>query len=425
MTMNFHMACRRHATVKNLAKALHDHLGVQDSGESIWNVIAGLGDSAYDPDSLEAAVNIQMPQAAVPHVQALSAVATAFAFACVVQYFGMAKKAAQQTGAPMASNTDIAKQAWNAFEQRRAIAHTLETHMGVNGNNGAGTEPSWEMAIEVAKLPDDEVRDVIKIAEMAGRMFQALQDGQTMTIDGQGETSSVTTGDDFEKLVATEITQLFDPALSDPAAIRLMEAQALQYQQTQTVPCTRGPLVIMVDESGSMHKQRTIWAKAATAALARVAHASGRMVVVVHYGTSAVVQKIAPGDHLGVLEMMRKFLGGGTDIAQALRVGLDSVGDLAAAGFAGADLIIVTDGDDGDFAGQNEALDAADAQGIDLYTVAVETTLDPQSPLQTRAKRVINVGSTGHQASVDYMSLLTDATRQFALPAKGSTGIDN
>jgi hypothetical protein len=424
--MTFQRARRRHSTVDNLAEACKAILGFQDEGESIWNAITGHGDQSYDPDTLEAAVQVQMPSTAVPHVQALSAIAAAFAFACIIEQLGRAK-ALQAQGARGAAptNQELAKAAWEAFEQRRNLAHVFDKNMGVNGNGQAGTEPSWEMAIEVSKLDNDEIRDVVKIAEMAGRMYEALQDGQTMTINGDGETSSVTTGGDLEKLVATEITQLFDDALTDPAAIRLMEDQAIQYQQTTTVPCTRGPLVMLKDESDSMDENRTVWAAAACTALARVAHAGNRMAAVVHYGMSCKVTKLPPGDHRAVLDMMRSCLGGGTDIAKALRVGLDEVGDLAAAGFVGADVILVTDGEDQNHQGQNQALDAMAAQGIDLYTVAIETTIAASSPLITRAKRVVNVGSTQHAASVDYMSALTDATKAFALPARGSTGIDN
>ena len=158
-----------------------------------------------------------------------------------------------------------------------------------------------------------------------------------------------------------------------------------------------------------MHAARNEWAKAATVALCRVAFDEKRPAAVVHYSTSTVVQVIKPGDTEAVLRMVRHFLGGGTAIGLALGMAVQQVRQLARRGHQGADIILVTDGVDGDQAAQEAALREGLALGVRLWTVAIECEVPETSPLRAKAAHYVCLGGA-ELAKGESVSLLAGAT---------------
>ncbi len=116
--------------------------------------------------------------------------------------------------------------------------------------------------------------------------------------------------------------------------------------------------------------------------------------VVVHFGSATAVSPLVPGDSMAILNMTRHFLSGGTDIAKALSVGAREVGNLAQQGYVGADIVLITDGGDGNHKAIDTTLGLAQAQGVRLWTVLIEMQPDQSSPIVRRASEVIRVGGT-------------------------------
>ena len=83
--------------------------------------------------------------------------------------------------------------------------------------------------------------------------------------------------------------------------------------------------------------------------------------------------------------MIRHFLGGGTAIGLALGVAVDEVKRLARKGQKGADVVLITDGVDGEEVAIARAVTAARSFGIRLWTVAIECDIAPSSPLRSEA----------------------------------------
>jgi uncharacterized protein with von Willebrand factor type A (vWA) domain len=142
-----------------------------------------------------------------------------------------------------------------------------------------------------------------------------------------------------------------------------------------------------------MHGVRNTWAKAAAVALSRVASEEGRPVAVVHYSTSVKVQPLRPGDDAALLAMVSHFLSGGTAIGLALREGVQQVKALEQRGQRGADIVLVTDGIDGDVAAQTAAVDEALAMQARLWTVAIECDIPETSTLRARASQYTRLGA--------------------------------
>jgi uncharacterized protein with von Willebrand factor type A (vWA) domain len=196
------------------------------------------------------------------------------------------------------------------------------------------------------------------------------------------EISGVERGADLTSLLPEEYAMLGLPVTEAEAFRRLAERQALQYARSGKEKMTKGPLVLLVDESASMRAQgdetRNIYAKSVATALTRLAWEGGRPVVWVAYATATRVRTLLPGDVLGLVESQSRFLDGGTDIPAALHAGLRAVKTLEQQGFKGADLVLISDGrTDHDSRPQMPgALDAVTAARVRLWSVAIEVEFE-------------------------------------------------
>lgn len=393
----FGKAKEKHASMAEAAEALRI-AGIADELEPVWQSITG--ELKNPPQGTFAwHVDIEMPLELVPTVRVNSEIAAAYAYCCMA-------------GAFLNDQSDLkaaAVEGWNAVLERRKMANLLEEGYGCDKS------PSWELARELAGARDASV--VEEIARMAGQMYNAMAGLRHAPTKDPQSVQGVERGGEPERLLAQEIAELVDPTLQDQAAIRILEKNANQYRMRGEKPAGRGPLVIAVDESGSMHDDgegdRNTWAKAAALALARVAHEGGRMVSVVHFASSTVTTRCPPGEHRALLHMSRHFLSGGTSIALALKDAAEEVEALRLEGHEGADIVIVTDGEDHNYPGIDMVLGLTQAKGTRLWTVAIECQIPQQSPLVRRASHVVRVGATKR---ADLVAGLKQAAMQNAAP---------
>jgi Mg-chelatase subunit ChlD len=140
----------------------------------------------------------------------------------------------------------------------------------------------------------------------------------------------------------------------------IAERTALQYRMEGTEKLGRGPIVVLLDESGSMGGDPYLWACATAIAAVGMAAREKRAVILAGFNTGILNprkldsagrfsrlgsdgQEIPGSTEGGIAEMIASIgtspAGGGTDFSPALRFGLD-----AGAERDRADLILVTDG---------------------------------------------------------------------------------
>ena len=275
---------------------------------------------------------------------------------------------------------------WAEFGERAGRVTNLAEGFGWN------TSAAWTQARDV-ELAGGDMKEIERIARLAGRMYVALRGARARRVHGvPEEVYSVEQGNNVSRLLPAELVLLTDAVLETTVLERIASRRAAQYAVRGSAKASKGPLVVALDESSSMHGDRNAWAKAAAVALARVAAGERRQVAVVHFSSSAVAQALPPGDAKEVLRMVRHFLGGGTAIGMALDVAVSQVRALAQKGDRGADIILVTDGIDGDTTAQEAAV--AEALGLDvrLWTVAIECDISPRSPLRSKATAHVCLG---------------------------------
>ncbi|WP_437905292.1 VWA domain-containing protein [Sorangium sp. So ce327] len=366
------------------------------SAGDLWNAIVGAGSQPLAGSFAEAVQDT----APVEHAALLASddVAAAYAF----ERLWGCLPALPPRASPFELR-GVAREAWAAFDaQARRTEHLADGF-------GWDVSSAWTHARDV-ELAHGDLHQVERIARLAGRMYAALRGARANRVQGvPAEVYSVEQGNDVSRLLPAEQVLLMEPVLETVVLERIASRRAAQYAVRGEAMKSKGPLVIALDESGSMHAARNEWAKAATVALCRVAFDEKRPVAVVHYSTSTAVQAIVPGDTEAVLRMVRHFLGGGTAIGLALGMAVQQVRQLARRGHQGADIILVTDGVDGDQAAQEAALREGLALGVRLWTVAIECEVPETSPLRAKAAHYMRLGGA-ELAKGESVSLLAGAT---------------
>lgn len=280
---------------------------------------------------------------------------------------------------------DSCRNVWEEFAER---AHeTKEFQEGFGWN----TADAWKHTRSV-QVATGDLEAVKRIARLAGRMYAAMRGGDAHKVRGiPQEVYSVELGNNVGRLLSSEHAFLADPNLEIITLSRLAAHKATQYAMRGTDKRSKGPLVLCLDESGSMHGRRNEWAKAAAVALARVAQDENRKCAVVHFSTSVYVQEMN-NSPAAIGELIGHFLSGGTDIGRALRVATDQVAQLQSKTGQASDVILVTDGIDYNITAQTEAVANLKKIGGRLWSVAIECEIPEDNVLRKEASEYIPLG---------------------------------
>jgi len=370
--------------VETFQQARKHHLVVAEEARrnesdaaALWNAVTGAGSDDLPPRSYAEGVRDTLPQAEAP-ILASQAVAAAFAFALHASMAGA-------RGEPI-SLRDTARRNWRAFVEQ---AHRVDA---IAQGFGWDLSAAWQAQRET-DLGEGSMLEVEKVAHLAGRMYASIRGENATRIAGVGgEIYSVEQGNNLGRLLPSELVQLLDELLEVTVLERIATRRAMQYAVRGTDRAARGPMVVLIDESGSMKEGRNRWAKAAALAIARVAKDERRPFVAVHFSTSQVVRRVDPQKPAEVLPMLSHFLNGGTHVGMAMAAGLDEVGKLEAEGKRGGDLLLITDGVDGDEGAQRKQAERAKEKNVRLWTIAIECSIDESSPLRSAAAGYMGLG---------------------------------
>lgn len=381
--------------MSDFLKARHEHAAVKaaaqvDPGDAgdLWNAIAGLGSDPVAGTFAEA-VRDTMPERFTALV-ATDDIAAAYAFGIMWQTaqrkFGT-PTGRLGSGVPAWRLRDFARAGWADFAKKADDVSELSRGFGWDDS------AAWASAQKIQEARGD-MSLVQRVARLAGRMYASLKGARAIKVPGvSGEVYSVEQGRAIDRLLPSTLAMLSDASFEPVVLEQIATRRAPQYAVRGTAKRSKGPLVVAIDESGSMIGARNEWAKAAAVAVARVAAEEGRAVSVIHYSTSAERQALRPRDGASVVQMIQRFLDGGTAISLALSVSVDEVKALAKKGERGADIILVTDGIDGDGAGHVKAIDEGALIGARLWTVAIECDIDENAALRKRAAAYVRLGA--------------------------------
>jgi uncharacterized protein with von Willebrand factor type A (vWA) domain len=212
---------------------------------------------------------------------------------------------------------------------------------------GAPTRLDAGQRLDLAlKMKDsDRLRRLLKLI---GRFRMAAISSRSERMrHGVDEVYEIECGADLARLIPAEMSMLANPLLKKDFFRRYHERRLLCYHLRHNDPGERGPLVVLVDVSYSMHGDKELWAKAVALALRELAWRKKRHCAVIEFGARddpLLVLRFPPGLERtdDVVRMAEFFLGGGTDFVKPLEASLEI---LRSKDYREADVVMITDGD--------------------------------------------------------------------------------
>lgn len=143
--------------------------------------------------------------------------------------------------------------------------------LGMGGDGALGSNITSAQLTKMFKRVKGS-ESLRRICELAGRYRRFAQAQQRKkTLHGRDDVVGVTLDGDPGRLLPHELVQLDDPDLELDVMRRIVERQAMCRDFRGIEPKARGPIVVVVDESGSMDGDPIYTAKAMALALAWVA----------------------------------------------------------------------------------------------------------------------------------------------------------
>jgi len=240
-----------------------------------------------------------------------------------------------------------------------------------------GHEEQPEVRPLATQLKDN--KELAEIARLAGR-FKRIGGAKRRqrTKHGADEIIDIELGGELARALPSELAKMNHPLLRLDFLRSLLERQLLQYELAGNEVLGRGPIVVLLDKSGSMEGARNIWASALALALLDHAHRDHRMFALLGFDNAVKYEALVkPGEQLPS-EGLFIDCGGGTEIAAAVSRGLEIIRNHPGA-LNKADLVLITDGrDTADNA--PELRKEAARLGVSIFGLGIDVAVERLAP---------------------------------------------
>ena len=208
-------------------------------------------------------------------------------------------------------------EATKEVEEAKEAAAALGMGPGSPGSNDAKAIAALFKRVR----SDPELR---RICELAGRYRRVAQSKQRRKlVHGMDDVVGVTTDGDLARLLPHELAKLAVPEFEDDALRRLVERQSMCREYHSTEPVAKGPVIVCVDESGSMEGEKAHTAKALALALAWIARQQKRWIALVAYSGDSGERLLAlpydRWDETALMDWLSKFIGCGSNLDVPVR----------------------------------------------------------------------------------------------------------
>lgn len=270
-------------------------------------------------------------------------------------------------------------------------------------NWGLGSDDSYQ------KMPYEDKVNMIdnlknnpklkKIALLAGKLTELFLEGEkAKTTKTRSNIEDVVMGNDIPRVLTSELMKLRHPTLKRQFYKSYNERKLLQHEYGGRVKKGKGPIVSMIDSSGSMMGENEIYAKATCMALLDIAKRQKRSFMAIHFdsGTSARNLKVNkfsksnPYKITEVIDMIEYFGGGGTEFEPPLERARIEINEEKE--FSKADVIMITDGCSavGD-SFLEDFLEWKDKKNVTLFSVLMDRGYASTSSLDEFSDKVTRI----------------------------------
>ena len=211
---------------------------------------------------------------------------------------------------------------------------------------GCGEEKGTPGAVDInqAVKLSEMLKDKPQLKEIIDQMgrwedtFASVKSNKEQGITPVG----VEIGGEISRLVPSETAMLSVAALRPIFMAALMERRLLQYEIEAEESDESGPLIILLDQSGSMASMDVV-SKGFVFAAARHLRKEGRELAVIPFDYNVPAQTnwyFSTSGTAGLVRFSSMFLGGGTDFVKPILSGIE----LSESKMPNADILLISDG---------------------------------------------------------------------------------
>ena len=304
-----------------------------------------------------------------------------------------------------ASLRKAARSARDAVQEAESNLEGLGTPLGLSMPGTAlvhDAGPAGLKRIREAHRRLGESHRMRRICELAGRLERiSAAKARSEVKPGIGEVHGISHGSDLARLLPSELVALRHPRLRIHILSRVLQRRALTYGMKGKEPQGKGPIIVLLDESGSMRAgSKDIWAKAVCLALLSTATRQRRDWHLVSFN-GAIIRETAIPVRAATLPLIQAALdhrcAGGTDFNAPIFRAVELLWHSPT--MKKADVVIITDGE----ADLNpETIEVAKnltrTEGVSWFAVGVgpdsDTELQSLAPIATSLVRVRETGDT-------------------------------
>jgi uncharacterized protein with von Willebrand factor type A (vWA) domain len=252
------------------------------------------------------------------HPCASEIAATAFAEQFAAQ---SAKPPSQDKDQNEFSNLRAIGKALAQAEEEVDLAHESAAALGF-GKGQPGSNDAKRIGAIYKRVRSSKM--LHKICNLAGKFRKLAQAKQKQkTKHGSDELLGLKADNDLGRMLPQELVALLDPVLEQDVLRRFMERQLWCREFQGYEPVGKGPIIIVLDESGSMVGERNHAAKALALALAWIARQQKRWCALIAYsgdsGERILPLSLGKWDEVALMDWLESFIGMGSDLDVPVR----------------------------------------------------------------------------------------------------------
>ncbi|AIJ05934.1 hypothetical protein JH146_1091 [Methanocaldococcus bathoardescens] len=192
-------------------------------------------------------------------------------------------------------------------------------------------------------LQNKKIREIVK--KLGKLRLLAINEYKSKIKHYSGEIYSTKIGRDLKHLLPKEVVNLSDEILYYDFLRKFVDKKLLIYDIQNKLEKQKGPIVVLLDHSGSMYGDREIWGKAVALSLIEIAKRENRDIYYIAFDDGVRFEKKINPKNITIdeiIEIASLYFGGGTNFIEPLNRAIEIINENE--GFKNADILLITDG---------------------------------------------------------------------------------
>ena len=245
------------------------------------------------------------------------------------------------------------RKAIDEAQQQIQDVHDAEDAFGDKPVTGYGTEPGQRCMTGNVKQRAERAKQILeneffrRLVRMAGRIRMIAASAQREIVqESKTEIFDTELGNDLHRVLLSSLSLLANPVTRLLFLKKYVERALPQFKLRGYAPVGRGPIVLTIDESGSMDGDPIAWAKAIFLAVRLIALEQKRDLLLIVYGSRGEIEEYefpqGRGSTEYIMEACKHNYRGGTYYEEWMEKSLKAI---CSSKYERGDVIAITDGE--------------------------------------------------------------------------------